>query len=161
GGGGEGGGGEGETRTTPAVIRDRLELAGQAATTVERLRESPIRQVVLVGCGDSGFVCQAAALALNRHSGLQVRWEHALDFARYGVRYHASGTAVVVVSFSGKTGRTIEAVHQARAFGHLVIALTGVPDSPIAKVADCVLSAGVPPLRLPPRASTRPPPPAT
>jgi ribokinase len=132
---------EREITTIPAVIRDRLELAGQAAATVEQLRQSRIRQVVLVGCGDSSFACQAAALALSRHSGLQIRWEHALDFARYGVRYHASGTAVVVVSFSGKTGRTIEAAHQARAFGHLVIALTGAPDSPIAKVADCVLPA--------------------
>jgi sugar/nucleoside kinase (ribokinase family)/fructoselysine-6-P-deglycase FrlB-like protein len=145
---------EREITTIPAVIRDRLELAGQAATTVERLRESRIRRVVLVGRGDSGFVCQAAALALNRHSGLQVRWEHALDFARYGVRYHASATAVVVVSFSGKTGRTIEAAHQARAFGHLVIALTGVPDSPIAKVADCVLSAEIPTFGFSPGTST-------
>jgi len=145
---------EREITTIPAVIRDRLELAGQAATTVERLRESRIRQVVLLGCGDSGFACQAAALALNRHSGLQVHWEHALDFARYGVRYHASGTAVVVVSFSGKTGRTIEAAHQARAFGHLVIALTGVPDSPIAKGADCVLSAKIPTFGLSPGTRT-------
>ena len=145
---------EREITTIPAVIRDRLELAGQAATTVERLRESRIRHVVLVGCGDSSFACQAAALALNRYSGLQVRWEHALDFARYGVRYHASGTAVVVVSFSGKTGRTIEAAHQARAFGHLVIALTGAPDSPIAKVADCVLSAEIPTFGFSPGTST-------
>ena len=145
---------EREITTIPAVIRDRLELAGQAATTVERLRESRIRYVVLVGCGDSSFACQAAVLALNRHSGLQVRWEHALDFARYGVRYHASGTAVVVVSFSGKTGRTIEAAHQAHAFGHLVIALTGDPDSPIAKVADCVLSAEIPTFGFSPGTST-------
>jgi fructoselysine-6-P-deglycase FrlB-like protein/sugar/nucleoside kinase (ribokinase family) len=145
---------EREITTIPAVIRDRLELAGQAAAAVERLRESRIRRVVLVGCGDSGFACQAAVLALNRHSGLQVRWEHALDFARYGVRYHASGTAVVIVSFSGKTGRTIEAAHQARAFGHLVIALTGDPDSPIAKVADGVLSAEIPTFGFSPGTST-------
>jgi Glucosamine 6-phosphate synthetase, contains amidotransferase and phosphosugar isomerase domains len=61
---------------------------------------------------------------------------------------------VVVVSFSGKTGRTIEAAHQARAFGHLVIALTGVPDSPIAKVADCVLSAEIPTFGFSPGTST-------
>jgi sugar/nucleoside kinase (ribokinase family)/fructoselysine-6-P-deglycase FrlB-like protein len=145
---------EREITTIPAVIRDRLELAGQAATTVERLRESRIRQLVLVGCGDSSFACQAAALALSRHSGLAVRWEHALDFARYGVRYQPSGTAVVVVSFSGKTGRTIEAAHQARAFGHLVIALTGAQDSPIAKVADCVLSAEIPTFGFSPGTST-------
>jgi fructoselysine-6-P-deglycase FrlB-like protein/sugar/nucleoside kinase (ribokinase family) len=145
---------EREITTIPAVIRDRLELAGQAAATVGRLRESRVRHVVLVGCGDSSFACQAAALALNRHSGLQARWEHALDFARYGVRYHASRTAVVVVSFSGKTGRTIEAAHQARAFGHLVIALTGAPDSPLAKVADCVLPAEIPTFGFSPGTST-------
>jgi sugar/nucleoside kinase (ribokinase family)/fructoselysine-6-P-deglycase FrlB-like protein len=145
---------EREITTIPAVIRDRLALAGQAATAVERLRESRIRHLVLVGCGDSSFACQAAALALNRYSGLQVRWEHALDFARYGVRYQANGTAVVVVSFSGKTGRTIEAAHQARAFGHLVIALTGAPDSPIAQAADCVLPAEIPTFGFSPGTST-------
>jgi sugar/nucleoside kinase (ribokinase family)/fructoselysine-6-P-deglycase FrlB-like protein len=145
---------EREITTIPAVIQDRLELAGQAAATIERLRESRVRHVVMVGCGDSSFACQAAALALNRHSGLQVRWEHALDFARYGVRYLASGTAVVVVSFSGKTGRTIEAAHQARAFGHLVIALTGALDSPIATMADCVLSAEIPTFGFSPGTST-------
>jgi sugar/nucleoside kinase (ribokinase family) len=93
---------EREITTIPAVIRDRLELAGQTATTVERLRESRIRHLVLVGCGDSGFACQAAALALSQHSGLQVRWEHALDFARYGVRYQPSGTAVVFLWKDGQ-----------------------------------------------------------
>ncbi len=61
---------------------------------------------------------------------------------------------MVVVSFSGKTGRTIEAAHQARAFGHLVIALTGAPDSPIAKVADCVLPAEIPTFGFSPGTST-------
>jgi glucosamine--fructose-6-phosphate aminotransferase (isomerizing) len=145
---------EREIMTIPAVIRDRLELAGQAATTAERLRQSRIRHLVLVGCGDSGFACQAAALAVGRHSGLQVRWEHALDFARYRVRYCASGTAVIAVSFSGTTGRTIEAAHQAHAFGHVVIALTGAPDSPIAKAADWVLSAEIPTFGFSPGTST-------
>jgi sugar/nucleoside kinase (ribokinase family)/fructoselysine-6-P-deglycase FrlB-like protein len=145
---------EREIASIPAVIRARLDMAGQAAPTVERLRESGTRQLVLVGCGDSSFACQAATLALNRHSGLVVRSEHALDFARYGVRYQPAGTAVVVVSFSGQTGRTIEAARQAHAFGHLVIALTGDADSPIAKEADCVLPAEIPTFGFSPGTST-------
>jgi fructoselysine-6-P-deglycase FrlB-like protein/sugar/nucleoside kinase (ribokinase family) len=145
---------EREITTTPDVIRDRLELSGQSKATVERLRESGTRHLVLVGCGDSSFACQAATLALNRHSGMHVHWEHALDFARYGVRYQPGGTAVVVVSFSGKTGRTIEAAHQARAFGHLVVALTGAPDSPLARASDCVLSAEIPTFGFSPGTST-------
>src|SRR5579864_4001438 len=145
---------EREISTIPGVIRDRLGLAGHAVATVERLRGAGIRRLVLVGCGDSCFACQAAALALTRHSGLAARWEHALDFARYSVRYEPEGTAVIAVSFSGKTGRTIEAAHQARAFGHLVVALTGRTDSPLAQAADLILSAQIPTFGFSPGTST-------
>ncbi len=145
---------EREISTIPAVIRDRLELASQAAALVDHLHEAGIQRLVLVGCGDSSFACQAAVLALNRHSGLAARWEHAFDFARYGVRYEPKGTAVVVVSFSGKTGRPIEAAVQARAFGHLVVALTGRSDSPLARAADLILSAEIPTFGFSPGTST-------
>jgi sugar/nucleoside kinase (ribokinase family)/fructoselysine-6-P-deglycase FrlB-like protein len=145
---------EREIATIPGVIRDRLALAGQARATIERLGSAGTGHLVLVGCGDSYFACQAAALALNRYSGLRVHAEHALDFARYEVRYHPPGTAVVVLSFSGRTGRTIEAARQARAFGHLVIALTGKGDSPVAQEADCVLSAEIPTFGFSPGTST-------
>lgn len=145
---------EREILTTPAVIRDRLELSGQAAATAAWLRRSEVRRLVLVGCGDSSFACQAAALALNRHSGLEVHWEHALDFARYGVRYQSKGTAVVVVSFSGETGRTIEAARQARAFGLPVVGLTGATDSPLAKAADSILLSDLPTFGFSPGTST-------
>jgi sugar/nucleoside kinase (ribokinase family)/fructoselysine-6-P-deglycase FrlB-like protein len=145
---------EREIMTIPAVIRARLELSGQAASTVERLRDSDVRHLVLVGCGDSSFACQAAVLALNRHSGMRAHWEHALDFARYGVRYQTPGTAVVVVSFSGQTGRTIEAARQASVFGHPVIGLTGALDSPMAKAVDGVLSAEIPTFGFSPGTST-------
>jgi sugar/nucleoside kinase (ribokinase family)/fructoselysine-6-P-deglycase FrlB-like protein len=145
---------EREISTIPAVISDRLALASQAAATVERLRETGIRRLVLVGCGDSCFAGQAAVLALNRHSGLAVRWEHALDFARYGVRYEPPGTAVVCISFSGSTGRTIEAAVQARAFGHLVVALTGKSDGALAQASDLILSAEIPTFGFSPGTST-------
>jgi glucosamine--fructose-6-phosphate aminotransferase (isomerizing) len=145
---------EREIATIPAVIRARLEMSAQAATTAERLREPGVRHLVLVGCGDSFFACQAAVLALNRHSGLRAHCEHALDFARYGVRYQPEATAVVAVSFSGQTGRTIEAARQASAFGHQVIGLTGALDSPLAKASDQVLSAEIPTFGFSPGTST-------
>jgi glucosamine--fructose-6-phosphate aminotransferase (isomerizing) len=145
---------EREIMIIPAVIRARLEMSAQVALTAARLRESDVRHLVLVGCGDSFFACQAAALALNRHSGLRAHYEHALDFARYGVRYQPEATAVVAVSFSGQTGRTIEAAHQASTFGHKVIGLTGALDSPIAKAADWALSAEIPTFGFSPGTST-------
>jgi sugar/nucleoside kinase (ribokinase family)/fructoselysine-6-P-deglycase FrlB-like protein len=145
---------EREIATIPAVLRDRLQLAGAAQPVIDRLRESGVHSLVLVGCGDSAFACQAAELALNKHSGLRVRYQHALDFARYGVRYCSEGTAVVVLSFSGETGRPIEAATQARAFGHPVIALTGKPASRLAQAADLVLSAEIPTFGFSPGTST-------
>jgi len=145
---------EREIATIPEVIRARLEMSAQAASTAARLRESGVRHLVLVGCGDSYFACQAAVLALNRHSGVRAHCEHALDFARYGVRYQPEATAVVAVSFSGQTGRTIEAARQARAFGHQVIGLTGALDSPIANAADWALSAEIPTFGFSPGTST-------
>jgi sugar/nucleoside kinase (ribokinase family) len=82
---------EREIATIPDVIRDRLSLAGRAQDVIARMRAREIHRLVLVGCGDSFFAAEAAALALNRHSGLDVRAEHALDFARYTVRYHPPG----------------------------------------------------------------------
>lgn len=145
---------ERELATIPGVIRDRLALAGQSEETAARFRAAEVRQLVLVGCGDSFFACQAAALAFSRHSGLRVAAEHALDFARYTVRYQPPGTAVIVVSFSGRTGRPIEAARQARAFGHLVVALTGQLDAPLAREADGVLSAEIPTFGFSPGTST-------
>jgi sugar/nucleoside kinase (ribokinase family)/fructoselysine-6-P-deglycase FrlB-like protein len=145
---------EREIGTIPAVLRDRLQLAGAAQPVVQRLRESGVHSLVLVGCGDSAFACQAAELAMNKHSGLRVRYQHALDFARYGVRYCSEGTAVVVLSFSGETGRPIEAARQARTFGHPVIALTGKPASRLAQEADLVLSAEIPTFGFSPGTST-------
>jgi sugar/nucleoside kinase (ribokinase family)/fructoselysine-6-P-deglycase FrlB-like protein len=145
---------EREIATIPEVIRARLEMSAQAASTAERLRESGVRHLVLVGCGDSFFACQAAVLALNRHSRLRAHCEHALDFARYGVRYQPEATAVVAVSFSGQTGRTIEAARQASAFGHQVIGLTGALESPLAKASDQVLSAEIPTFGFSPGTST-------
>jgi glucosamine--fructose-6-phosphate aminotransferase (isomerizing) len=145
---------EREIATIPAVIQARLDASDHAAETVARLLDYDVQQLVLVGCGDSAFACQAAALALSRQSGVRARFEHALDYARYGVRYQPKGTAVVVVSFSGVTGRTIEAARQATAFGQLVIALTGALDSPLAKSADCVLSAEIPTFGFSPGTST-------
>jgi glucosamine--fructose-6-phosphate aminotransferase (isomerizing) len=60
----------------------------------------------------------------------------------------------VCISFSGKVGRTIEAGIQARRFGHRTIALTGNPDSPLAREATDVITLSVPTLGYSPGTST-------
>ena len=76
-----------------------------------------IEHLYLTGCGDSAFAGLAATLAFRRHSRLRVHAVHALDLARYDVRYLPPASAVLAISYSGKVGRTIEAALQAAAFG--------------------------------------------
>ena len=144
-----------EIATIPEVIRTQLD---PARTTLSKLAEdlgrSGTQRLVFVGCGDSAFVGQAAALAFNRHTGLAARAEHALDFARYGVRYLPENSAVIAISFSGLVGRTIEAARQAAVFGHRVVALTHETDSPLASTADDILTVDVPTLGFSPGTST-------
>jgi glucosamine--fructose-6-phosphate aminotransferase (isomerizing) len=79
---------------------------------------------------------------------------HALDFARYDVRYLPPASAVLAISYSGQVGRTIEAAKQAAAFGVPVIALTGQADGPLAAAADRILPIDVPTLGFSPGTSS-------
>jgi fructoselysine-6-P-deglycase FrlB-like protein/sugar/nucleoside kinase (ribokinase family) len=108
------------------------------------LTSGGIEHLYLVGCGDSAFAGAASALAFQKHAEIHAEGVHALELARYRVRYLPQRSAVVCISFSGKVGRTIEAAAQARRFGHRVVVLTGNPDSPLAQQANDVITLSVP-----------------
>jgi fructoselysine-6-P-deglycase FrlB-like protein len=96
----------------------------------------------------------AATLAFRRHSRLRIHAVHALEFARYDVRYLPPDSALLAISYSGKVGRTVEAARQASTFGTPVIALTGDAAGPLASVADRILPLEVPTLGFSPGTST-------
>jgi fructoselysine-6-P-deglycase FrlB-like protein/sugar/nucleoside kinase (ribokinase family) len=136
-----------EIRLAPEVV------AGQLAALDEPLRQlaasfvkAGISNLYMVGCGDSAFAGAAATLAFAKHAGIAAEAVHALDMARYRVRYLPKNSAVLCVSYSGEVGRTIEAAAQARAFGHRVIALTGHAQSPLAGEATDIVTLTVPSL---------------
>jgi glucosamine--fructose-6-phosphate aminotransferase (isomerizing) len=144
-----------EIATIPDVIAGHLADPGGHVTRLAAwLTERGIRHLYLTGCGDSAFAGRACELAFARHSGLRADAVHALDLARYQVRYLPPASAVVAVSFSGKAGRTTEAAVQAARFGHPVIALTNNADGPLAAAAGFVLPIDVPTLGFSPGTST-------
>src|SRR5260221_5649826 len=129
-------------------------LAGPLRAIAGQLNTGGIEHLYLVGCGDSAFAGAAASLAFHKHTGIDAEGIHALDLARYRVRYLPARSAVMCISFSGKVGRTIEAAIQATRFGHRSFALTGNPDSPLARVATDVIDLSVPTLGYSPGTST-------
>src|SRR3989475_159798 len=136
-----------EIRLAPDVIARQLAaLDTPLQQLAASLVQSGVGNLYLVGCGDSAFAGAAATLAFSKHAGIPAEAIHALDMARYRVRYLPPNSAVLCISYSGEVGRTIEAASQARAFGHRVIALTGNAASPLAKQATDVLAMNVPSL---------------
>lgn len=144
-----------EIAAIPDVITGHFADPGGHVTKLAHwLTERGIRHLYLTGCGDSAFAGQAAVLAFARHSQLRAVAVHALDLARYQVRYLPPASAVVALSFSGKAGRTTEAAVQAARFGHPVIALTGDSGGALAASAELILPIDVPTLGFSPGTSS-------
>ena len=84
-----------EIATIPGVIAGHLaDPGGHVTKLAEWLSERGIRHLYLTGCGDSAFAGLAASLAFRRHSRLRVHPVHALDLARYLVRYLPPASAI-------------------------------------------------------------------
>jgi len=113
-----------------------------------------IDEVVFVGCGDSYFAGQAATLAFERCAGVRATALHAMEFARYRVRYLTDRTLVVPISYSGRVGRTVEAAVQVKRFGQTMIALTGSADGLLGQSCDRSLVLSVPSLGFSPGTNT-------
>jgi fructoselysine-6-P-deglycase FrlB-like protein/sugar/nucleoside kinase (ribokinase family) len=134
-----------EIAMIPRLLAQQHEtLARLLHELAAELTSGGMEHLYLVGCGDSAFAGAASALAFQKHTEIHAEGVHALEFARYRVRYLPQRSTVVCISFSGKVGRTIEAAMQARRFGHRVVVLTGNPDSPLAQQANHVITLSVP-----------------
>jgi sugar/nucleoside kinase (ribokinase family)/fructoselysine-6-P-deglycase FrlB-like protein len=144
-----------EIGTIPDVIAGQFaDPGGHVRELADWLAARGVEHLYLTGCGDSAFAGMAATLAFRRHSRLRIHAVHALDFARYDVRFLPPDSALLAISYSGKVGRTVEAARQASTFGTPVIALTGDAAGPLASVADRILPLEVPTLGFSPGTST-------
>ncbi len=144
-----------EIAMIPDVVADAVADSGGHLTALAKsLVAQEISHLWLTGCGDSAFAGQAAALAFLRHTGLTPHPVHALDLARYDVRYLPPRSAVLGVSFSGKVGRTTEAIVQSRRFGHPTYALTNDPAGQMGQASEVVVPLDVTTLGFSPGTST-------
>jgi sugar/nucleoside kinase (ribokinase family)/fructoselysine-6-P-deglycase FrlB-like protein len=139
----------------PEVVNDHFsDPVGAVQAIVDLLVAGGIEHLYLTGCGDSAFAASASVLAFARHTGVDAEGVHALTLARYRARYLPPRSAVLGISFSGKTGRPVEALVQAERFGHLTIGLTNDPHSSLGRAAHHVLPIEVPTLGFSPGTST-------
>ena len=123
----------------PAAVRATLARNDEVLDAVAARLAAGVRRVVLVGAGDSLAVMVAARSALE--AMLQVPCEpvQSLEFAYYQGALVDSGVAVIALSSSGETTRTVEALLVAQHQGAYTVALTNTAGSTLQQEAAVAL----------------------
>jgi len=136
------------------AVRDRLD--GVVARALEILLACRGR-VVVTGVGKSGIVARKIA-ATFASTGTPAHFLHAGEAGHGDLGMLARGDVLVAVSNSGENTEVLRLLPYLRRFAIPLIALTGAPDSVLARAADVALDASVPaeacPLGLAPTSST-------
>jgi arabinose-5-phosphate isomerase len=139
------------------LLRQRLDPAAfdAALALLAQARERGAR-VHVTGVGKPEHLARYAA-SLLASTGTPATFLHATEAVHGSAGQIAAGDVVIAISNSGGTSELLAAVAAAREMGAMVIAVTGVLDSALARGSDAVLDAGVAreggPLGLAPRAS--------
>ena len=123
----------------PAAIQATLRQNAAALDAIADRLTTGVRRVVLVGCGDSLAVMIAARQALETALGVPCEPMQSLEFAYYHADLVDAGTAVIALSSSGETTRTVEALLVAQHRGSYTVALTNTDGSTLQPEADTAL----------------------
>jgi glucosamine--fructose-6-phosphate aminotransferase (isomerizing) len=108
-------------QTQPGELRRLLDDRGPAAAAAARIAG---RRTWLVGIGTSWHAAHHGAWLL-REAGVDAAALHAADVAPYARRFDP-GEAVIVLSHTGRTGYTAQALAIAREAGAAVVQVTGI-----------------------------------
>jgi len=123
---------------------------------IELIMACPSR-VILAGIGKSGIICQKIAATLNS-TGTASFFLHPVEAMHGDLGIVDSRDVVLAISYSGETAELNLLLNSLKNRSVSIIAMTGHPESTMAKLADTVLSVAVPqeacPLGLAPTAST-------
>lgn len=113
----------------PQAIRETLTLNDSALGVIAEHLVTSANRVVLVGCGDSLAVMVAARQALETMLGVPCEPVQSLEFAYYQADLVDERTAVIALSSSGETTRTVEALLMAQYRGSYTVAITNTAGS--------------------------------
>jgi glucosamine--fructose-6-phosphate aminotransferase (isomerizing) len=94
-----------------------------------------IQRIVILACGTSWHAGLVGRYALEELAAIPTEVEYASEY-RYRPRLASPGTLTIVISQSGETADTLEAMRVARAAGSKIIGIVNVVGSTIAREAD-------------------------
>ena len=123
----------------PDAIRATLRHNDAALDEIAHRLTTGITRVVLVGCGDSLAVMIAARTALEAMLEMPCEPVQSLELAYYQAHLLNASSAVIALSSSGETTRTVEALLVAQSAGSYTVAITNTVDSTLQTEADMAL----------------------
>lgn len=129
----------GEMFGQPGAIDRTLDVNAGALKSLAARLAGRFDRVLLAGAGDSLAVMVAARSALESALGVPCEPVQSLELAYYLAPLIGPRTAVVALSSSGETTRTVEAVLVARERGAYTVCLTNTPGSTLDREADTSL----------------------
>ena len=139
-----------------AVAELAGKLDGDFSLVVEHILQSSGRTIVC-GMGKSGIIGKKIAATLAS-TGTPSFFMHPGEAYHGDLGMVTSADAFLAISFSGETEEVVKLLPFLKDNGNFLVAITGNPNSTLARAADCHLNVGVKaeacPLHLAPTAST-------
>ena len=124
---------------------------------VEAINAAPTGRVVTMGVGKSGIICRKISATLSS-TGTSSFFLHPAEAIHGDLGMIVRGDVVLAISNSGETEELVRVLPSIKRIGAEIIAITGNPNSTLARGADFHLSAQISkeacPLGLAPTAST-------
>eukprot|EP00002_Diphylleia_rotans_P018131 TRINITY_DN3519_c0_g1_i2.p1 TRINITY_DN3519_c0_g1~~TRINITY_DN3519_c0_g1_i2.p1 ORF type:complete len:580 (-),score=123.65 TRINITY_DN3519_c0_g1_i2:878-2617(-) len=125
------------------LLRVSASLDDSFRAAIRVLEEASHAQghVVVMGIGKSGHVGRKIAATLAS-TGTPAFFIHATEAAHGDLGMLTSRDVVVALSYSGRTDEVLAVIGPLRLIGARIVAITGMPDSPLARAADVALCIG-------------------
>lgn len=118
------------------VSGERVVLPELQKLTDEVIRK--IRNIHIVACGTASYAGMVGKQIIEGLARIPVEWDVASEY-RYRSPIITEQTLVIVVSQSGETADTLAALREAQRCGAMVLAITNVVGSSVAREADDVI----------------------
>jgi glucosamine--fructose-6-phosphate aminotransferase (isomerizing) len=132
-----------EILSQPQTWRATLDTFDADQTKLERfLEQTDLDQILVIGCGSTHYLAQAAAATLTHCTGIPARAVPSSELWLFPDIVPTDRTLLLAVSRSGTTTETLRALERFREIsGGPAITITCYPESPLAQQADLVMAA--------------------
>jgi arabinose-5-phosphate isomerase len=144
-------------RTEAAAILSLVDRIDATFDRAVQLLYACDGRVIVTGMGKSGLICRKIAATLSS-TGTSAWFLHPAEAIHGDLGAIRENDVVIALSHSGETEELIRLLESIRRIGAQLIAITGDPDSTLARAADVTINCGIAeeacPMNLVPTAST-------